>query len=397
MPVSKTTDEKNEERKITLAAGIFAQCNSTLGISIITYPHIFAQLGYLLSILCIASMSVVSAFTLYFLAKCAKDTNSNTFDETVSHVFGHFRSFLCILVLYLACLLPLIFYLNISVDFYNEILKYFGINDHRPAISIVTAIVCFMICQIYNEIGSLDFINIISIAALVLFILYIIYDFIFCTGVRKFKTLKVAELNCETLKSVSFVIFGFMSHSTIIPIVSCIETMNQSAATIVIANFISMVFYITTGFIGFVVHPNSEENYLLNDGSNCNFKHTLMFFLSTVNILSFPLLMIPATRNLYRLTNFIFDVARNTGTLMCNILFNLFISLLVVLGGRKMDTLESLFFIVGSLVMFILPTFLFLKLQKKISFFEWLFITLSLMISIFSIYMGLRGFIVMFE
>ncbi|KAM0673700.1 hypothetical protein GVAV_002788 [Gurleya vavrai] len=157
-----------------------------------------------------------------------------------------------------------------------------------------------------------------------------------------------------------------MSHSTIIPISACLESVKEANYVIGFANLIATFFYIVTGFIGFAIHPSSERNYLLNEGGNCSLKYAVMFFLSSVNILSFPLMMIPATRNLKKLIEYFFHLRETNLLRNINILFNVATSLLIVLIMKKMDILECLFFIIGALIMFLMPCFLFLKIEKKI-------------------------------
>lgn len=381
-----------DKRNINRLQGIFTQCNSILGVSIITYPYTFAKLGYCLSTCFIVFMCIISAHTLYFLSKCAKDTRMDNLDEIISHYFSKQISFVCTILLYMACLLPMIFYLKISIDFFAYMLIHFNCSNHSILVGIVTTCLCFTLCILYQRVEHLDVISIISLSGLFGFMTYIFYDFFVCYGFVSYANLKKFELNYDSLGSLSFIIFGFMSHNCIIPITSCIESDTKATEVIVISNLIAALFYIIIGFLGFAVHPSSQENYLLNSGGRCNIRIAIMFFLGIINIFSFPLMMITAVRNTFRLVNFIVCVRESKFLVLCNIFANSLISILFVFCMRRMEILENLFFIVGSLLMFVLPISLFIKIHPKIRFYEWFVILISIVLTFFCIYMGLKGF-----
>lgn len=381
-----------EKQKIGRLQGIFTQCNSIMGVSIITYPYTYAQLGYVLSTCFIIFMCVISAYTLYFLAKCAKDTKLDNIDELLTHFFNKNVSFICTFLLYTACLLPLIFYLKISIDFFADILSHFGFKDQKLLVGIITTSFCFVLCILYQKVEHLDVISVISLSALFAFLVYIFYDFFVCYKYISFAVLKKIEVNYESLGSFSFIIFGFMSHNSIIPITTCIESEVEATKVIVISNLISSFLYVVIGFLGFAVHPSSQENYLLNSGGNCSIKIAIMFFLGTINIFSFPLMMITAVGNAFRLFHFYVSFTETNFLRTLNIFANILISILFVFCMKRMEILENLFFIIGSLLMFVLPVSLFIKIHPKIRIHEWFVISVSIMLAFFCIYMGLKGF-----
>lgn len=381
----------SDKRKITRMQGIFTQCNSVMGVSIVTYPYTYAKLGYVLSSCFILFMCIISANTLYFLSKCARDTQLDNLDEIISRVSNKSIGFICTFILYMACLLPLIFYLKISIDFFSDILRHFGFSEHKVAVGILTSSFCFLLCIVYQKVEHLDVISMISLAALLAFTLYIFYDFSICFGYINFHDLKAFELNCDSLSSLSFIIFGFMSHNSIIPITSCLSDCDATEV-IVISNFIAACIYVITGFLGFAVHPSSDPNYLLNSGGSCDFKIAIMFFLGAVNIFSFPLMMITAVKNMFRLFTFVDNFTETNILQTLGIFANILLSMFFVFGMRNMVVLESLFFIVGSLLMFMLPISLFLRIHAKIRYYEWIIIFVSVILTVFSVYMGIKGF-----
>lgn len=383
---------KKNESRISLRQGIYTQTSSILGVSIVTYPYTYAQLGFVLSTLLTIMMCALSAFTLYLLARCSKKTNICNLDELFTGVSGFFVSFCAAIVFYLGCILPLIFYLDISVDFFDSILTYFGMKSHKPAIAVATTIASGALCIIYMDISNLEIISIATLLSLLLFILYVIYDFLISIKFINFTSLKMFDLDFRSLNSISFIIFGFISHSSILPIVGCIETLDMSKNVIIISNIISTLVYIVIGFMGFCVFPHSDKNYLQNQGGNQNIKMLLKFFLATVNVLSFPLMMIPARRNVVSLINFIVPFEPSLGFEIFNIALNSFISLIVVVMMDETNFLDNMFFVVGSLTMFVIPIYLFNKIVKDVSKIERFLSMICLVVASFGIFMGLKGF-----
>lgn len=379
--------------KMSLRQGIFTQTSSILGVAIVTYPYTYAQLGYLLSTLLTIFMCILSAFTLYILTRCSKKTKLSTFDELFAFVSGNLISFCGSFIFYLGCILPLIFYLKISVDFFDSIGLFLGFKSHKFLISIVITLLNALLCIIYMDANGLEFISIVSLIALLIFIIYISNDFIASINQIDFRDLKIFDLDNRSLNGISFIIFVFISHSSILPIVECIETLERSKDVIIISNIISTIVYIIVGFFGFCVFPNSEKNYLQNKGETTKGKITLIFFLAIVNVLSFPLMMIPARRNVVSLINFFKTFTTTKRMEILNIAFNSAICLFFMILMGETCILDSMFFLVGSLIMFIIPIYLFYKIVKDISKIEKLLSMISLIVASFGIYMGVKGLI----
>lgn len=376
--------------KISEKQGILIQTSSVLGASIIIYPYTYSQLGYILSTIITLFMCILSAFTLYLLARCSKQTNLTKIDDLFLHVSGSFVSLTGAIIIYLSCILPLIFYLQISVDFFFNIGIFFGIIIKKTTLALVIMSLNAILCIIYMDANKLEFISILSLLSLLLIVLYIICDFIFYLNLINFKSLKSFDLNYKSLNNISFITFVFISHSSILPIVECLESLEISTKVIIISNFISTIIYILVGLLGFCVFPNTDKNYLQNIGGYTPIKIILMFFLAIVNIFSFPLMMIPARVNIITFINFAVVFRTYYKFEIFNIVMNSFVTLFIMRLFSKTYLLDSLFFLVGSLTMFVIPIYLFFMIVKDITFVEKMLSIISLLVAVFGIFMGIR-------
>lgn len=378
------------DQDISVSQGIYTQLSSILGVFIITYPYTFSQLGIALTVLSTIFMCIISAFTLYFLAKCSKTTNINNFDDLIRSVCTKWFSLLCSIIFYLGCLLPMIFYFNVSIDFYFSLIQTSDFSCTRLYLSIICCIIVTVLCITFRKVENLGFIVYISLISLFIFLVYEINMFFHNFNNLNFK-IPLWNPKGENLDSISFVIFAFLSHTNILNIVNCLPTLRSAKYVIVSSNLISTIIYLLVGSIGFYTYPNSAYTYLDNT-SDSKFKTLVQILLATVNILSFPLMMIPIRKNILSILSFV-NIKEFRYFDFINIVFNCSLCALIVYLMEDVILLKSMFFIVGAFTMFLLPMHLYYNICGVKTGVDMIVFIVCGFLSVFSLYMGVQGLI----
>lgn len=375
---------------ITVTSGIYMLCKSIIGASSVLLAGVFKDLGIILGTLMFMFMTIINVYSLKYIMQVAKETDSNDLTEIGEYVDKRKGKIFVTVFLYFTCIIPLIFYIHMSTEYYHAVLEFFDIHFiSEDVVRIITACLCALLCIIFRKVDKLQFVNIIGLVSISFLCIYSVWNFI-----KEFKNIDLVGLNKfpENLKKLSrfsVICFAYCSQFSIISITSNIDSNSDCNTVIWAANIFSGIFYILTGFCGYALSPNVEGNFL-NGIEKTKTTTFLKFALGTVNVFTYPLIMIP-TRSSFHF--FISGLVGNKTNFSIDGIESTFIVLLCYLSSfvvkKRENILNAAFFITGSVVMFALPSYFYVRIMsKKINLFNSGIILINLLLTMFGLYMA---------
>ncbi|KAM0676337.1 Vacuolar amino acid transporter 7 [Gurleya vavrai] len=374
-------------------SGIFTLCKSILGASLITLPEIFAKLGIIFGTILNLFFMTVNVFSLRFITLSAKKTETGNLTELGGEVNRKYGEGTVTFLLFFTCIVPLIFYIETTTKYFYQICVFFDLNIKPGLVRIFTSLLCFLMCVIFRNIDKLKYVSIVGLFSLSFLTIYIAFLFIKNFSSFKFSSYKLFVVNFESLNAISSICFAFCSQFSILSITNGIEKMSDCSLIIWTSNLISAFVYILTGCLGYIVQPDTKENFLESMPQG-RITTALSFALGIVNVSTFPLIMLP-TR--FSLNHFVIKVVRYKSNFLYNNIEAFAISLIVygasILVSKNAAYLVNLFFLTGSLVMFAMPSYFYIKTHKKDrDLLSMIFVYISFTLTFFGLYMGIAGF-----
>lgn len=385
--------------ELSQTAGIFTLCKSILGASLVLLPSVFAELGIVLGGGLVLAMMMVNAKSLMFIMLVSKQILADDLSEIGEHVAKKKGKMIVMLLLFFACIIPLIFYIKLTTGYYYDLLSIGNFGFSKTIVRILVAVAAALLCIVFRDVSKLKFVSIAGLACLVLLTIYILYVFIGQIKYIDYKSLKYVNLTMKSLEKFSVICFAYCSQFGILSITNNIQSPKQCKKVIWISNFISAVIYLITGICGYMVtHPKECDDLLksLPKGFCINF---LYFSLGTVNLCTFPLILLP-TRQAFHY--FISLIKETKSSFLVDTIETISIVVLCFLMAliAEMDDmfLNVMFFFAGSLVMFAMPSYFYVKVfRKNIKFQDWIAIFISGLLTVFGLGMSVKGIVEMFK
>ncbi|EJW04893.1 hypothetical protein EDEG_00113 [Edhazardia aedis USNM 41457] len=377
---------------------------STLGSSVVCLPYVIQQLGIIFGLICFVFFAILNIFSHAALAFVARNNSSHSYTELVSkmRVGGSFGLFFCCFIIVLDNTIGLTFYIYVSSCYYHLVLMHIGFHTPFWIVHSFTAASCVILCFLFRSEESVATVNVISLICLFLFTIYVVVSVIYHIPTINWKKLTLFSLEKKLATSFSKICFSYSSHFNIVTITTDIKSQNICKKSILLANFISFLFYTITAIAGYILQPNASPTFFKE--SDLSFAKLLLnLALGTVNVTSYPYLMsacrtsfitlsklcktslskekIEAHREKKMLNEIVLTTAISLVTFS--------ISLGISWGYNLMDPIVS---ITCSVIMFFLPaTFLLLKYRKNLDITGYVFCFICICLATLGVYCGIVG------
>lgn len=374
------------------STGVFTLCKAILGASLVTLPLVHKSLGIVLASVLITFFAVVNVYSLRFIMLAGKKTKTNNLTDLGGIVNKKMGKATVTILLFMTCVIPLIYYIKFTSDYFEQVLQFCGIKVSSKIVITLTSLICFVMCIIFQNVEKLKYVSIVGLGALSGLTFYIIYLFIKGFKSIKFENVKLFHLDFDSLDAVSNISFAFCSQFSILSITENIPRKKDCNRIIWTSNIISCLVYIITGSLGYMVSPYTDTNVLLSLDKNA-IRSILQFALGVVNISTFPLIMIPTKFSLHYFVQKTTD-KKPTVTISTLEVFaiSFLIYIIAILIGDSLKYIDYLFFLAGSLVMFAMPSYFYIKTFKKDrDLVSMGFVYISFALTAFGMYMGFKG------
>lgn len=348
-----------------------------------------SQLGIVLGSALIVVGAILNIYSLKYINVVAKETESNELTD-IGEKIGKSRGRLIVtFLLFATCIVPLIIYIDQSTTYFENVLKHFGyiIDIDKIRLGVASVIAC--LCMTFRTPDKLKIVNTVGLMCILAFTSYVVYFMINNIASLSFASIKFYELSMKSLTSLSIISFAYCSQFSILSITSNIESVSRCNRVIEISNIISCVVYLVTGICGCIAVPDVGTKFF-PDIPITNASVLISASLGIVNIMTYPIIMIPTLQSYQFLQSLIYNTPKSA----LKDAFDILCLVMVCFAGSYLVAsndayLYVLFFFCGSCVMFALPAiFYFIIMKKELNIKSYLVIIMKCILTIFGIFMG---------
>ncbi|KAM0676154.1 Vacuolar amino acid transporter 7 [Gurleya vavrai] len=340
-------------------------CKLMLGASIVTLPYVFKNMSILWASLSIIFCMIINIFSLKFIFVSADHSECDDLIKLAKYCGNRTAEIIMAFLLFSSSIVTLTFYLSITLDYFIDIFQYFEIYIDTEVLRIFIALLVIISCFVFKKSKNLHYSSHFGLALLLIFLFYISFQFFSSFNLIKFEQFNYTGFTPKTLESFSLVLFVFYSQDCILPLINEFADNKDITKNIWLSNIICAFLYILIGSLGYFIVPNAGINVLSNLETNF-FVMTIKFSLSLANILTYPINILPTRLAL------LFKMKKNTDfDQNSSIIYNMtigiiFIAYILSIAISKDERfLSGLFYLTGSIVMFVMPVYFFAKVCKE--------------------------------
>ncbi|XP_074125552.1 sodium-coupled neutral amino acid symporter 1-like [Sminthopsis crassicaudata] len=380
-------DQDQLEGTSSIGMSIFNLANSILGSGILGLSYALANTGILFFLFLFIIVSLLTSYSIHLMLICSEATGCLNYEKMGERAFGFKGKYTVFGTTFLQTLGGILTYLFIIKNELPCVMKVLmgeeeefsaWYVDDRVLVILVTTIIVFPLC-LMKHLGFLGYTSGLSLSCMVFFLFVIIYEKfqIQCplpgfnaSTVSKEELQKMCKpryilFNFKTVYALPTIAFAYVCHQAVLPVYTNLKNRSLRKMEIVsnVSIFSICVMYLFTAFFGYLTFYDEVHSSLLHTYKDKG----LLILIVRLSVMMAVTLTIPV----------LFLTARDSlAELLKKPIFNLleriviaaiilaFVDCLVIF----VPTMKDLFGVLGTttsnMLIFILPTILFLKITK---------------------------------
>ncbi|NWQ68832.1 S38A1 protein, partial [Neopipo cinnamomea] len=401
----------------SLGMSVFNLSNAIMGSGILGLAFALANTGILLFLLLLISVTLLSIYSIHLLLVCSKETGCMVYEKLGEQIFGTPGKMIVFGSTSLQNVGAMLSYLFIVKNELPSAIKFLmgkeetfwaWYVDGRILVVIVTFGIILPLCLLKN-LGYLGYTSGFSLSCMVFFLVVVIYKkFQISCGVPELNATSVLPnssahehmckpkyviFNSKTVYALPTIAFAFVCHPSVLPIYSELKDRSQKKMQLVsnISFFAMFLMYFMTAIFGYLTFYESVQSDLLHKYQS---KDDILILTVRLAVIVAVILTVPVL--FFTVRSSLFEMARKTKFdlghhVLVTIVLLVIINLLVIF----IPSMKDIFGVVGvtsaNMLIFILPSSLYLKITQqdgsKLTQRIWasLFLVLGIMFSLVSI------------
>ncbi|KAF1502201.1 Sodium-coupled neutral amino acid transporter 1, partial [Eudyptula minor] len=402
----------------SLGMSVFNLSNAIMGSGILGLAFALANTGILLFLLLLVSVTLLSIYSIYLLLVCSKETGCMVYEKLGEQVFGTLGKMIVFGSTSLQNVGAMLSYLFIVKNELPSAIKFLmgkeetfsaWYVDGRILVVTVTFGIILPLCLL-NNLGYLGYTSGFSLSCMVFFLIVVIYKKfqIPCGGSELNATSSILSnssahehmckpkyviFNSKTVYALPTIAFAFVCHPSVLPIYSELKDRSQKKMQLVsnISFFAMFVMYFMTAIFGYLTFYDNVQSDLLHKYDS---KDDILILTVRLAVIVAVILTVPVL--FFTVRSSLFELARKTKFDLCRHVLVTFVLLVIInLLVIFIPTMKDIFGVVGvtsaNMLIFILPSSLYLKITQqdgsKLTLRIWasLFLALGIMFSLVSI------------
>ncbi|KAM3832345.1 sodium-coupled neutral amino acid symporter 1 isoform 1-T2 [Vipera latastei] len=373
----------------SLGMSVFNLSNAIMGSGILGLAFALANTGIVLFMLLLISVTLLSIYSINLLLACAKETGCMVYEKLGEQVFGTPGKIIVFGSTSLQNTGAMLSYLFIVKNELPAAIKFLMGEDDtfvawyvdgRVLVVAVTFLIILPLCLLKN-LGYLGYTSGFSLTCMVFFLIVVIYkkfqlscpfldrnatdatssNFSFVTEACR---PKYVTFNSKSVYALPTIAFAFVCHPSVLPIYSELKDHSQKRMQMVtkISFFAMFVMYFLTAIFGYLTFYESVQSDLLHKYQN---KDDILVLTVRVAVIVAVILTVPVL--FFTVRSSIFELARKTKFHLCqHIVVTLILLMIINLLVIFIPSMKDIFGVVGTtsanMLIFILPSSLYLKI-----------------------------------
>uniref|UniRef100_A0A0B8RX28 Sodium-coupled neutral amino acid transporter 1-like n=1 Tax=Philothamnus irregularis TaxID=1899461 RepID=A0A0B8RX28_9SAUR len=376
----------------SLGMSVFNLSNAIMGSGILGLAFALANTGIVLFMLLLISVTLLSIYSINLLLACAKETGCMVYEKLGEQVFGTPGKIIVFGSTSLQNTGAMLSYLFIVKNELPAAIKFLmgegdtfvaWYVDGRVLVVAVTFLIILPLCLLKN-LGYLGYTSGFSLTCMVFFLIVVIYKkfqlscpFLdrnatdatfsnFSFGTEACKP-KYVTFNSKSVYALPTIAFAFVCHPSVLPIYSELKDHSQKRMQMVtkISFFAMFVMYFLTAIFGYLTFYESVQSDLLHKYQN---KDDILVLTVRVAVIVAVILTVPVL--FFTVRSSIFELAKKTKFHLCqHIVVTLILLMIINLLVIFIPSMKDIFGVVGTtsanMLIFILPSSLYLKITHQ--------------------------------
>ncbi|XP_070802926.1 sodium-coupled neutral amino acid symporter 1 [Pituophis catenifer annectens] len=376
----------------SLGMSVFNLSNAIMGSGILGLAFALANTGIVLFMLLLISVTLLSIYSINLLLACAKETGCMVYEKLGEQVFGTPGKIIVFGSTSLQNTGAMLSYLFIVKNELPAAIKFLmgegdtfvaWYVDGRVLVVAVTFLIILPLCLLKN-LGYLGYTSGFSLTCMIFFLIVVIYKkfqlscpFLdrnatdatfsnFSFGTEACRP-KYVTFNSKSVYALPTIAFAFVCHPSVLPIYSELKDHSQKRMQMVtkISFFAMFVMYFLTAIFGYLTFYESVQSDLLHKYQN---KDDILVLTVRVAVIVAVILTVPVL--FFTVRSSIFELARKTKFHLCqHIVVTLILLMIINLLVIFIPSMKDIFGVVGTtsanMLIFILPSSLYLKITHQ--------------------------------
>ncbi|NXU75269.1 S38A1 protein, partial [Oreotrochilus melanogaster] len=370
---------------------VFNLSNAIMGSGILGLAFALANTGILLFLLLLVSVTLLSIYSIHLLLVCSKETGSMVYEKLGEQIFGTPGKMIVFGSTSLQNIGAMLSYLFIVKNELPSAIKFLmgeeetfsaWYVDGRILVIAVTFGIILPLCLLKN-LGYLGYTSGFSLSCMVFFLIVVIYKKfqIPCGGSALNATssilsnssvheqmckTKYVVFNSKTVYALPTIAFAFVCHPSVLPIYSELKGRSQKKMQLVanISFFAMFLMYLLTAIFGYLTFYDTVQSDLLHKYQS---KDDILILTVRLAVITAVVLTVPVL--FFTVRSSLFEMAKKTKFhLGRHVLVTLALLIIINLLVIFIPTMKDIFGVIGvtsaNMLIFILPSLLYLKIMK---------------------------------
>ncbi|XP_043823561.1 sodium-coupled neutral amino acid transporter 1 [Dromiciops gliroides] len=384
------TKKRDEYIQGTASVGmsIFNLANSILGSGILGLSFALANTGIMLFLFLFVSVTLLTGYSIHLMLVCSEATGCLNYEKIGKKIYGNKGKYTVFGTTFLQTLGGILSYLFIIKDELPCVIKVLigksedystWLLDGRVLIILITIIIVFPLC-LMKTLGILGYTSGLSLSCMLFFLVVIIYEKfeLSCPileadktepsnrTIQEMCTPKYFVFNFKTVYGLPTIAFAYVCHQAVLPVYSDLK--DRSLKRMKIVTYTSILFicimYLITAFFGYLTFYGEVQSSLLHKYPD-NIVIILLVRLAVMLAvtLTIPVLFLTARESLAEILKkpkFSFGERIVIAVIILGLT-----DLLVIFVPTMKDIFGVLGTTTANMLIFILPTTLFLKVTSQ--------------------------------
>uniref|UniRef100_A0A8D0CD09 Solute carrier family 38 member 1 n=1 Tax=Salvator merianae TaxID=96440 RepID=A0A8D0CD09_SALMN len=377
----------------SLGMSVFNLSNAIMGSGILGLAFALANTGILLFLLLLISVTLLSIYSINLLLICAKETGCMVYEKLGEQVFGTAGKVIVFGSTSLQNTGAMLSYLFIVKNELPAAIKFLMGEDEtfsawyvdgRLLVVTVTFCIILPLCLLKN-LGYLGYTSGFSLTCMVFFLIVVIYkkfqlpcplqeknttSSVFSNSSSALDDMcqpKYITFNSKTVYALPTIAFAFVCHPSVLPIYSELKDRSQKRMQMVaeISFFAMFLMYFLTAIFGYLTFYETVQSDLLHKYQS---KDDILVLTVRVAVIVAVILTVPVL--FFTVRSSIFELARKTKFNLCrHIVVTLILLVIINLLVIFIPSMKDIFGVVGvtsaNMLIFILPSSLYLKITYQ--------------------------------
>uniref|UniRef100_A0A8C3RYX4 Amino acid transporter transmembrane domain-containing protein n=1 Tax=Chelydra serpentina TaxID=8475 RepID=A0A8C3RYX4_CHESE len=390
----------------SLRMSVFNLSNAIMGSGILGLAFALANTGIILFVFLLTSVTFLSIYSINLLLICSKETGCMVYEKLGEQVFGTPGKMIVFGSTSLQNIGAMLSYLFIVKNELPSAIKFLmgkeeafsaWYVDGRILVVAVTFTIILPLCLLKN-LGYLGYTSGFSLGCMFFFLIVVssaccFVETLMISKYAFFLTVFFSIMFKQTVYALPTLAFAFVCHPSVLPIYSELKDRTQKRMQMVsnISFFAMFVMYLMTAIFGYLTFYDNVHSDLLH---NYQSRHDILILTVRVAVIFAVILTVPVL--FFTVRSSLFELAKKTKYDLCHhvvvtLVLLVFINLLVIF----IPSMKDIFGVVGvtsaNMLIFILPSSLYLKIThqdtEKFTQRIWasLFLALGILFSLVSI------------